>query len=168
MLCKQTQQVLRNTAVGSQALEANTTGSYSVAVGELALKVNTTGQNVAIGQAAMIANTTGTGNVAIGTYDNAQLQPLKTNTTGDHNVAIGSGSMAVATTSNDNTAVGYMSLRNLTTGTPNEAYGYRCRNEYNNRLFKFCFWQLCYGQFNSYRVWKHCDWAWGRTTNVIL
>jgi len=116
---------ISNTAVGSQALEANTTGSYSVAVGELALKANTTGQNVAIGQAAMIANTTGTGNVAIGTYDNAQLQPLKTNTTGNHNVAIGSGSMSVATTSNDNTAVGYMSLRNLTTGTPNEAFGYR-------------------------------------------
>ncbi len=57
----------QNTAVGSQTLQANTSGEQNVALGNSALQFNTTGiRNIAIGVGALGNITTGTTNVAIG------------------------------------------------------------------------------------------------------
>ncbi len=56
-----------NTAVGHDALTANTTASDGVAIGKDALKANTTGSNnVAVGSGALSTSTTATDNTAIG------------------------------------------------------------------------------------------------------
>ena len=56
-----------NTAVGSQALQSNTTGSNNTAVGYNALFSNTKGgDNVALGQSAGVNVTTGNNNIEIG------------------------------------------------------------------------------------------------------
>ena len=58
--------VASNTAVGSDALNSNTTGSGNTANGQNALQNNTTGSgNTASGQNALFGNTTGSGNTAI-------------------------------------------------------------------------------------------------------
>ena len=96
-----------NTAVGSGALQANTTGGSNTANGRLALSSNTTGaENVANGYAALYSNTTGGNNTANG--NNA----LYSNTTGGNNTAIGleagygDGTQA-NTTGTNNTFIGY-------------------------------------------------------------
>ena len=74
-----------NSALGFNALRANTTGSYNSAVGFCALTANTTGtNNSAVGRDALRANTTGTNNSAVG------LNALRANTTGSYNSAVGS------------------------------------------------------------------------------
>ena len=56
-----------NTAVGSSALAANTTGIQNTAVGLSALTTNTTGGgNSAFGAAALTTNSTGSNNTALG------------------------------------------------------------------------------------------------------
>jgi hypothetical protein len=56
-----------NTAVGNDALQANTTANGNTGMGYDALRDNTTGSNnTAIGESAMATNTTGFGNIAIG------------------------------------------------------------------------------------------------------
>ncbi len=57
----------QNTAIGSQALVANTTGSTNTAIGYTALNLNNSGSgNTAIGYNALTTNTTGTDNTALG------------------------------------------------------------------------------------------------------
>jgi hypothetical protein len=108
--------------VGRDALQANTTASNNTAVGYQALYANTTGQNTAVGYRAMYSTTTGGSNTAIGGYYNL-ISPLYNNTTGSYNTAVGEGSLAQNTTANDNVAVGYGALYNNTTGTANVALG---------------------------------------------
>ncbi len=56
-----------NTAIGHNALTANTTATNNVSVGAFSLALNTTGEaNTSVGLAAMDANTTGSNNVYIG------------------------------------------------------------------------------------------------------
>jgi hypothetical protein len=129
--------VSTNTAVGSGALQANTTGSVSVALGYQAGYAKTTaGANVAIGHQSQYAGTTGDDNVSVGTY-------ALYNNTGANNVAIGSvalgnaantGSSIVAvgrdalrnnTTASNSTAVGYQAGYSNTTGTANVFLGYQ-------------------------------------------
>ena len=57
-----------NVAVGSRSLMANfTTADANTAVGRDALKANTTGAgNTALGMRALIANTTASNNISIG------------------------------------------------------------------------------------------------------
>jgi hypothetical protein len=75
-----------NSALGSGALAANTTGSGNVAVGANALSSNLNGQsNQAIGYNALSQNTSGSLNVAIG------QGALYSNTTGLRNIGIGVG-----------------------------------------------------------------------------
>jgi hypothetical protein len=121
-------------AVGSGALQANTTGNNSVAVGERALNANTTGSgNVAVGEIALFANLVGADNVAIG-YAAAQnntasnnvaigRSAFQTNTSGASNTAVGYNSLFSNTTASNNTAVGYQSLFSNITGTTNTAVG---------------------------------------------
>jgi hypothetical protein len=110
---------IRNTAVGYQSLYANTTGTENVSVGAYSLDANESGSaNTALGDAALSANTTANNNTAIGS------ESLKVNTTGTANTALGKQSLWSNTTGASNTAVGYQSLYSNTTGANNTAVGY--------------------------------------------
>jgi hypothetical protein len=100
--------VSSNTAVGFEALQANTTaGSDNTAIGLTALKNNTTGDdNTAIGSLSLFSNTTGNRNTATG------RQALLINT-GSDNTSIGYYSLFNNTTGNSNTAIGESSGFNL-------------------------------------------------------
>ncbi len=90
-------------AIGSGALDANTTGIRHVAIGKNALGANSTGStNVAIGEAALALNTTSGNNVAIG------YESMYSGTTGYSNaVAVGNLSLQVATIAGSTVAVGH-------------------------------------------------------------
>lgn len=107
---------ITNTAVGSGALSANTTGIANTAMGDNALTLNTTGvTNTAVGSNALALNTNGTGNTAVGS------NALRLNTN-NNNTAVGVAALASNTTANGNTAVGAAALLN-TTGSNNTAMG---------------------------------------------
>jgi predicted nucleic acid-binding Zn-ribbon protein len=97
--------VSTNTALGTAALPANTTGNNNTAIGNNTLPVNTTGTySTANGAYALRRNTTGEYNTANGAY------ALDRNTTGKQNTAIGAGAgveIGFGTISNT-TAIGYM------------------------------------------------------------
>jgi len=139
-----------NTAVGEDALQANTTAS-NTAVGYQAGYANTTGIRLsALGYQALYTNTTGTDNDAFGhqalrtnngnynqafgrfaLYSNTSgtsnvamgSNPLYTNTTGSYNVALGMESLLSNTTASSNTAVGYQALYDNTTSSSQTAIG---------------------------------------------
>jgi hypothetical protein len=95
-----------STGVGRNAL-ANlaATGSANTAVGNDALLANSTGNaNVAMGQNSLPSNTGGSNNTAIGT------STLVQNTTGSYNTAVGNSALANGTSSSENTAVGVQAL----------------------------------------------------------
>ena len=99
-------QALDNTAVGFNALTADTTGDQNTGIGASALAATTTGgYNTGIGYRALTANTTGGGNVAIG------VDSLLANTTASDNVAVGRAALTVNTTGAQNTALGRSSLK---------------------------------------------------------
>lgn len=90
----------QNTAIGSQALSGNISGSINAAFGYQALQFNTTGiRNVAMGNEALRSNTTGAQNVAVG------FRSMTNNTTGGSDVAIGDRS-AVNLTGGANVVIG--------------------------------------------------------------
>ena len=113
--------VLTNTAVGSTALQANTTGTSNVALGNNALKLATiTVGNTAVGAAALAAyartaSTIGR-NTAIG------QAALSTSTDGVNNTAVGYNTLT-GTTGNGNTALGSSSGSGITTGSANVIIG---------------------------------------------
>jgi trimeric autotransporter adhesin len=101
----------------------NTTASFNVAVGRLAMSSLTGGgitQNTAVGNAAMNLTTTGEFNTAVGG------SALGTNTTGNNNTAIGLNALSSNTTGLSNTALGISALISNTTGGYNTALGYAC------------------------------------------
>jgi hypothetical protein len=107
-----------NTALGSETLVNNTTGSYNTAAGADALQSNTTGmQNTATGAGALLDNTTGGFNTAAGSG------ALSSNSTGSSNTATGAGALQANTTGGYNPADGGVALNNNTTGTENVASG---------------------------------------------
>lgn len=124
-----------NTAVGSGALQANTTGSHNVANGYQTLYSNTTGGlSTAIGSGALTYNTTGDNNTAtgynalrnntIGIQNTANgVNALLNNTSGSYNVANGVNALVSNTTANDNNANGAYSLFSNTVGYSNTANG---------------------------------------------
>jgi len=124
------------TAVGNNALSANTGGFANTGIGFYSLAVNTNGNaNSAIGTRSLQANTTGSGNMAMGYFS------LYSNKTGYSNVAIGVRSMlsclsghnqiaigdsALFTTNGGdgfNTAIGSKALYSNLTGSYNTANG---------------------------------------------
>jgi uncharacterized coiled-coil protein SlyX len=108
---------INNTAVGFNALTAETTGQYNVAVATAALRSNTTGDfSMAIGTEALRDNN-GTFNLAIG------FRVLFLNTTGVHLTGIGAAAMRNNTTASFNTAIGADALRENTTTESNVAVG---------------------------------------------
>jgi hypothetical protein len=107
-----------NTALGSGALNDNTTGNNNTATGLNALVSNTTGTlNVAVGSSALVDNTTGNFNTASG------ANALSANTTGSDNTANGKDAL-INTTGSQNTASGAAAGFNLTTGSNNSFLGF--------------------------------------------
>ena len=109
-----------NTAVGTSALNQNTTGRFNTATGYFALYSNTAGNNnVATGSDALLRNTTGYNNTAVG------FQALYSNTgdTAFNNTATGSSALQSNTSGNTNTADGAAALYNNNTGLNNTAEG---------------------------------------------
>ena len=117
-------------ALGTSALNSNTTGSDNIAVGTSALKSNTTGSgNTAIGENTLYSNTLGEDNIAIGR--NALYQ----SDTGGGNIAIGYQAMYHQNDINyGNTAVGYQAMvgTNSASNYHNTAIGYRALNRAGN------------------------------------
>ena len=117
-------------ALGTSALNSNTTGSDNIAVGTSALKSNTTGSgNTAIGENTLYSNTRGDDNIAIG--KNALYQ----SDTGGGNIAIGYQAMYYQNDINTgNTAVGYQAMvgTNSASNYHNTAIGYRALNRAGN------------------------------------
>ena len=109
---------LSNTAFGYHGLVSNTGGSFNTAVGALALSHNTTGnQNTACGRSALRFNTDGINNTASGAF------ALYSNTSGGLNTASGVSALLNNTTGSRNTAVGYQALSSNTTASDNTATG---------------------------------------------
>ncbi len=107
-----------NTALGIDALSANTTGTNNTAAGHDALSLNTTGySNTAHGAAALENNVSGAFNTATG------VNALQNNTTGTNNTASGRSALRANTTGTNNTAAGREALRDNTTGDSNTAFG---------------------------------------------
>lgn len=108
-----------NTAIGYQALVANTTGGDNYALGYQAMFKNTTGaDNVAIGTAVLYSNVIGNNNTAVG-YATLYWG------TGGTNSAFGDSSMLGYNGSNGagNSAFGYASLRRNYGGDYNTGFG---------------------------------------------
>lgn len=92
---------LHNTARGTDALGAVTTGTANTALGAGALRRLTAGaSNVALGADTLAANTTGSFNTALGNV------ALLNTTTGTGNVALGFGAGDTLTTGSDNILLG--------------------------------------------------------------
>jgi len=105
-------------AIGSNALAANTTGSWNLAIGDRALVANTTGAtNVGLGRRALFSNTSGGTNTAIG------FHALYDNTTGNSNIAIGTSAALKNISGGFNIALGFQALYNNTAGNNNMAIG---------------------------------------------
>ena len=80
-----------NTAVGEDALFANTEGGFNTAVGEDALRSNTEGVfNTAVGRSALAHNTIGNHNTAVGAHAGFGA------TTGNNNIYLGADVFGVA------------------------------------------------------------------------
>jgi hypothetical protein len=116
-----------NTAIGSKALFANTTGRDNTANGNDALYSNTTGyNNTANGKSALYSNSSGNYNTANG------INALTSNATGNLNTANGANSLYSNIGGHSNTAIGTDALYNNTTGSNNTALGYQAEVGSNN------------------------------------
>ena len=92
--------IVSNTAVGSAALNANTTGANNTGSGSSALRDNNTGNlNTANGASALLKNTVGNDNTAYG------RSSLQNNISGSNNAAGGSLALLNNTTGSGNTAL---------------------------------------------------------------
>jgi hypothetical protein len=111
--------IATNTAIGSRALAANTTGSRNTAIGTNSLYTNTVGfNNTAIGANTLFANIDGDYNTATG------ISALEDNTTGNSNTATGLFALGDNTSGSSNTAIGHNALRKNTTASSNTAIGF--------------------------------------------
>ena len=106
-----------NTAFGRSALAVTSGGDDNTAVGARALLFNNGNFNTSVGSSALFSNTTGGSNTAIG------ANALFDNTTGFFNTASGASALANNTLGVSNTASGVSALLGNTTGTNNTASG---------------------------------------------
>jgi len=107
-----------NSAFGSAAGSALTSGSRNTALGFNALLLNTTGnENTAVGGNSLNKSTTSSGNTALGYVS------LYENNTGASNTAVGNSALQNNTTASNNTAVGYQA-GNASTGATGTFMGY--------------------------------------------
>jgi hypothetical protein len=119
-----------NTAIGYQAAYSNTTGASITAVGYKALYASTGNNNTAIGKEAGLSTTTGTNNAFFGAFS------AYANTTGASNVALGYEALQANTTAGNNTAVGYQAGYSNTTGAYSTFIGDRAG--YNTTTGSYC------------------------------
>ncbi|BAQ89462.1 putative T4-like proximal tail fiber [uncultured Mediterranean phage uvMED] len=104
-----------NTAFGTSALDAITTGDNNIAFGEGALGANTTGSsNIAIGLDALDVPDTESNNLAIGS--DALGGSIAG---GEFNISIGNNTLDALTSGDNNTVMGYQAASGLTTGSQN-------------------------------------------------
>lgn len=104
---------------GTHKLHGASSVPTNLAIGSNALQANTTGlQTVALGYSALAANLDGSYNTAVGAY------ALTSNTSGYQNTAIGRGVLQLNTIGYNNTATGVIALYNNTEGHSNCAYGH--------------------------------------------
>lgn len=121
---------IQNTGVGHNALLLNT-GSASTAIGFEALRANTTGNNgIAIGFRALSGNTTASNNTAVG------FESMVSNSTGAENTAVGFQSSRFNFTGARNTAMGHIALNN-NTGSENTAFGHSALVGINQSASRF-------------------------------
>jgi hypothetical protein len=124
----------QNTAIGYQALFANTDGDTNTAIGGEALTDNTSGsENVAVGTDALANNDTGSDNNAVGSFalffningafNNAHGRDALFANLGSENNAFGDLALVSNTTGDGNTAIGDDALDSCTTGSSNTAVG---------------------------------------------
>jgi hypothetical protein len=125
-----------NTAIGSNALAANSSGSTNTGVGAGALAANTSGSgNTGVGRSALSLNTINSRNTALGyqalrdfnpgvgsAYNIAIGYQSQNTATGSQNISIGYQNLA-ATTGNTNLAVGHNSGSGITSGSDNVIIG---------------------------------------------
>lgn len=110
---------LENVAVGLRTLTSNTTGDYCTAIGADALFANTSGDyNTAVGSDAAVLTSTGISNTAVG------ASALVYNVSGSFNTAFGAAALFDAT-GGANVAVGYYALSSLTGTSSNTAIGHQ-------------------------------------------
>jgi hypothetical protein len=119
-----------NTAIGLNALTANTTGGGNTAVGAgPGVIPQPSPEPPIVVPAALGSNTTGGGNTAVGATTGIGAAALGNNTTGSFNTAIGAGGAVAAgalgknTMGGFNTAIGHATLNSNTTGSFNTAIG---------------------------------------------
>ncbi len=106
-----------NIAIGFLALQSNINGIRNTAIGSRALNLNTGSDNLALGMDALQNNTTGGNNTAIG------LSSLNANQTGELNVGIGTASLGQQTSGNFNVGLGFGAGFGNATGSSNIAIG---------------------------------------------
>jgi trimeric autotransporter adhesin len=131
-----------NTAIGSAAMQDNTTGAFNTAVGSFSMRYNVNGLfNSALGAGAFFSNTSGSFNCAFGSNalrlnvggkSNTAMGSgsLETNVNGDRNCAFGERALYVHASGSDNVAIGHNTLYSDTVGSRNIAIGRRAL--YNN------------------------------------
>ena len=111
--------VATNTAVGTSALNANTSGTENTAVGQEAGYTNLTGNsNTFIGRRTGYLST-GSANTGVGAI------ALRFNSSGSNNTAVGEEALYNNTTASNNTAVGYQAGYSNTTNGSNTFVGYQ-------------------------------------------
>lgn len=97
--------IYMNTAVGSKAMQFNTTGNSNTASGAWSLQNNLTGNNnTASGALSMLYNSTGNNNTAFGSYS------LVGNLSGHENTSIGYRTLLSNKTGYSNVAIGTYAL----------------------------------------------------------
>lgn len=117
-----------NTAIGYNALSANSIGNSNTAIGYNSLSDNGAGwNNAALGASTLRRNTSGGYNTAAGAGAMSQ------NTTGNYNVAIGGISLFNTTSSQYNTVVGFQSCYVYNLGWNNTVLGANCEINGNDR-----------------------------------
>lgn len=108
----------KNTAIGIESLNANTSGYYNTAVGFQSLNDNVSGAgNTAVGYKALFEPGIPSNNTAIGAW------AMENTTTGHSNTAIGSGALQSNTSGDKNIAFGYYALNQNTKGNNSIAIG---------------------------------------------
>ena len=111
---------IRNTGVGSVALDALTSGTNNTAVGYNAGTSLTTGSsNTAIGSTALVTSTNSTNNTAVG------LNTLRDTSSGANNTAVGSqaGLVMSGGSAAYNTVIGFQAGDNISSGAGNVVIG---------------------------------------------
>jgi hypothetical protein len=106
-----------NTALGFQALNANTTGTANVASGYQSLLNNDDGiNNAGFGYGSLKSNTSGDYNIGLGIFS------VQGNQTGNNNVGLGAHALQNVVSGSNNVAIGYFAGRYLT-GSNNTILG---------------------------------------------